>query len=600
MSQVKSLGDFLRENTNPHPRSDVRYLTLDCLWRRLLPAHRIEEHIRRYYFEKTRASCEPGNDLNHYLKQICPGNVGQGDSPVPEENTYIRLFATLALADEASLIFKFIDNGVSDYDLPMAPLNADASSTERLTENLPWNMSRRNIDSFHLWQWRMNVPFLKYGRHQNFDGRVVLPFVPNFTQNSSGQAHTTEEGGYGEVSYVKIHEKCHDFYGRSELVTSPEGPFALKRIKHTKDKTTDEKFGRERDMLERFGRSQHPTIITTLASYRHGDERYILFPWAEYDLDRYCETNVKAPDDPETVCWIADQSLKLAEAIDVIHAPLEEGSEEQKETLFGRHGDIKAENILVFGRSGKRPTLILSDFGLCSVHHDWSKSNVPNQSLPVTPDFRPPECEMKEGRITRAFDIWTLGCLFLDLLTWLLGGNSFRERFKKKRTTPWIGGYNTPIYFEIVRIETGKYGFIIKEEVREWFATMHNDVRCTQFMHDFLRLIEEEMLIVETKEKKRMRTDGLLTRLREFSGKCKKDKAYCLDGVKQKDKPAVTASIAEAQLNDNALQTIQNSDIVLRTITGPIEPAEPTRERDNSESIRNATRNQTGGLGRTI
>ncbi|OTA57628.1 hypothetical protein K449DRAFT_335224 [Hypoxylon sp. EC38] len=269
------------------------------------------------------------------------------------------------------------------------------------------------------------------------------------------------------------------------------------------------------------------------------------------------------------------------EAVHLIHFPPEPDSLQPPDRLYGRHGDIKAENILVFKSQKGGANLVLSDFGLSSVHHDMSKSNVPNEKVSATPGFRPPECDMKDGRISRAFDVWTLGCLFLDLLTWLVGGEKLRLRFEEERMTPYINGFDTPIYFEVVITEDGEPAYIVKEEVKRWFAELHRNDHCTQFVHDFLDLIEGKMLIVETDVRKRARTKELLQRLQTFHSLChgQDAQAYCVRAAPDQTPLTVrTSTIAKGPLNETAEDNIRRSRITLRKVAGRTQRAEQAED----------------------
>lgn len=176
----------------------------------------------------------------------------------------------------------------------------------------------------------------------------------------------------------------------------------------------------------------------------------MIFPWAECDLDQYWENNpVPWPGDFGLVRWLSRQCVGIVEAVSVIHNPSHLTSEKR----FGRHGDIKAENILWFKSRPDDPNdrgiLVISDLGLTAINSEKSRSMQPNTGLKVTPSYRPPECDIKGGKATRAFDIWTLGCLYLELVCWLLMGNQGKADFDRARTTPFIFGTKTNIYFDI-------------------------------------------------------------------------------------------------------------------------------------------------------
>lgn len=94
---------------------------------------------------------------------------------------------------------------------------------------------------------------------------------------------------------------------------------------------------------------------------------------------------------------------------------------------YGRHSDIKPENILWFqgpdSNGGFQGTLKISDFGFAQFNSRYSRSNV-QTDLSCTPTYRPPECDFKKHPISRSVDLWTLGCVYLEFITWHLKGSS--------------------------------------------------------------------------------------------------------------------------------------------------------------------------------
>ncbi|KAI1774286.1 kinase-like domain-containing protein [Hypoxylon cercidicola] len=569
-SQI-DLDDLLRANLITHlDGREKDFLTIHCL-RRLLPAEKVEEHLTRFFEDAKRDYQPRERDINYYLDLICPH---PGRPTIVGEKSYIRLFATLVLTDKALDIFKFIDEGISDDTLPIPCHGNEASPIIR------WGRLRYR-DGFNMWQRRVNVPFLAHGEHRVFDIQDVLPFIKE-PSHPSPQAHITEAGGYGEVSHVEIHQSCHNFPNVFGSLPRPTGPFARKKLLRNRSHRTDDDFRREAGMLKKFDGGVHPHIVTVLTTYKHGDDYYLIFPWAECDLARYCEMNPNPTRNLDTVQWLANQCLKIMEAVHLIHYPPGVATLRPDDQLYGRHGDIKAENILIFRSKEGEAQFVLSDFGLCSMHHDRSKSDVPNKGIPATPCFRPPECDMDGAVITRSFDIWNLGCLFLDLLTWLLGGEDLRQQFESERMTPYLNNLKTPIYFEVGTTINDKPGYIVKDQVKQWFVKMHNHQSCTRFVHEFLYLIEESMLIVETETKKRARTDKLLRDLEAFNKKCKAAdaKAYCLDTVPAKSslEEVKTPIIAEGSLNEQATNCIRNSGIELRRFLGSTEQVQQARE----------------------
>ena len=71
----------------------------------------------------------------------------------------------------------------------------------------------------------------------------------------------------------------------------------------------------------------------------------------------------------------------------------------------------------------------------------------------MTPTYRPPECDMHGGSVSRSFDIWSYGCVLLEFVTWYLGGPDLLVSFVQKRKTPdpQFPSIKSDQFFEIVR-----------------------------------------------------------------------------------------------------------------------------------------------------
>jgi len=225
-------------------------------------------------------------------------------------------------------------------------------------------------------------------------------------------------------------------------------------------------------MLRRFG-GQHPNIITLLATItcKVGAQRldyHLLFPWAEGDLMHYWRS-MPAPRSHMMAKWLSEQCYNIAEAIKYIHlAPGHKNDE--GDDLFGRHGDVKPENVLWFKRGGKN-VLVLSDLGISAIHREGSRSRQEPQHVEMTPTYQSPERDMDgfQRYISRSFDVWSLGCVFLDFIIWSLGGNSERLDFLQQRFSLWLGNVKFNLYYDVapVKNKPGSFAFRIKECVTE-------------------------------------------------------------------------------------------------------------------------------------
>ncbi|KAI8626138.1 kinase-like domain-containing protein [Xylariaceae sp. FL1651] len=390
-----------------------------------------------------------------------------------EEPRYLQIFAILKLIRREKKIQQFIDCGICDQHLP---LECDDRDNDRLYRTNPREPLPEDIldpderDSFWSWQWSVVVPFFKPQLGPfDFHGRQQMPYYEvraDFSHNL---------GGSGEVSKIRMHPLCHEF---PDLRNGLQGPdeeqfFAQKRF-HTKSENDLEEFQREVKMLQKFNGKKHPNLVTMLAAYKHRGGQFLLFPWATCDLLNYWENIEPEPNntDPTTVRWVSRQAWMLVEAVKCIHFPRENMETAEGDHRWGRHGDLKPENVLWFrGRSG-RGTLVISDMGLSQEHRFMSRSNVP-KNVKKTPKYRPPECDYEGGKISRTFDIWTLGCIFLEMLTWLSGGYILLQDMEESRTTSSIRGFASDEFFEWVEVEGVNFRTIrVKKAVTE--VSSHN------------------------------------------------------------------------------------------------------------------------------
>jgi len=74
--------------------------------------------------------------------------------------------------------------------------------------------------------------------------------------------------------------------------------------------------------------------------------------------------------------------------------------------------------------------LQITDFGLSSFHHTVTVDAISIRNR--SGDYRPPESELL-ATVSPSLDTWTLGCLCLDFLTWLVKGPEGQKAFKKDR-----------------------------------------------------------------------------------------------------------------------------------------------------------------------
>ncbi|OAG01189.1 uncharacterized protein CC84DRAFT_278192 [Paraphaeosphaeria sporulosa] len=173
--------------------------------------------------------------------------------------------------------------------------------------------------------------------------------------------------------------------------------FARKTLKN-RERSAIEELKNEVDVLKKL---RHPHIIRFVDSVQKGDRMSILLsPVAETTLAAWLDMKLQNRPDRLSETIVTMMGC-LASSIRYLHA--------QRPVV--KHMDIKPQNILV--KQGEDvPHVFLSDFGVSSMGEITASS----KTMPLTRQYCAPE--VSEG-VSRelASDVWSLGCVFLEMLT---------------------------------------------------------------------------------------------------------------------------------------------------------------------------------------
>lgn len=225
--------------------------------------------------------------------------------------------------------------------------------------------------------------------------------------------------------------------------------FALKTFDETLVRgLTRQRF--EKELQANRNIPRHSRIVPVLAAFKHRRRCHLILPWADGGSLADIWTNYSPPhipipphvdfpvsphveippskplQHPTWDCsdsWLLKECKGIAEALAATHNT---GSVRQI------HADIKPENILCFFSEDSRTlslTLKLADFGE-AVPLDHG-APIHTDMVPHTKTYRPPPSP--DGLIGFNYDIWCLGCLFLDFITWFLKGRTAVEEFSDFR-----------------------------------------------------------------------------------------------------------------------------------------------------------------------
>ena len=171
------------------------------------------------------------------------------------------------------------------------------------------------------------------------------------------------------------------------------------------------------------------------------------------------------------------------------------------EEKYGRHGDIKPENILWFPPSSTSDDpngiLKIADFGLGRFHGRDTRSNVDWSKIKSSPTYEPPELKLHKS-VSRAYDMWSLACILLEFATWMLEGPKGYENFSNYRgcpdSNPEFPELSNDEFFTMVDRSHTKA--VVRESVVEWVVQLHRHESCSAFIHDLLNLIMGHLLVI--------------------------------------------------------------------------------------------------------
>jgi serine/threonine protein kinase len=307
--------------------------------------------------------------------------------------------------------------------------------------------------------------------------------------------------------------------------------FAIKEIQipHGDVKTgASQAWEHEAKALAKTNTINHDHILKCIAAIRRGDKRYFVFPWADGDsLREYWNSIPKQNPNAELVLRAIQQLRGLADALDRLHnyteperarrendpsltepasgVPRVQVLDENDETIRPleasavssiRHGDLKPENILRFTTAESAlGTLKIADMGLAKQHVLATQHRKHLTSTRYgTVQYEPPEA-VTNGPRSRLYDVWSMGCIALEFIIWLLHGNDALLTFYEQLTD---NAQQTCRYYKLTDRQGAKIAEI-HPVVLQWIDNIKaNDPECSKnsAINDLVDLVRDKLLVV--------------------------------------------------------------------------------------------------------
>ncbi|KAI1391549.1 kinase-like protein [Hypoxylon trugodes] len=292
-------------------------------------------------------------------------------------------------------------------------------------------------------------------------------------------------GTVGEVFKVK-----HDLGDHVEY-------FALKRFFNRAGR---DDFENEQNNLKALAVVPHEHVTYFISAWTISNASYMLFPLANGDLHHFLTRSPPPANASDVGGWLTEQMLGICDAIQYLHEYTLTDTDGKPIHRIGFHHDLKPANILLFSSSdASRATWKLADFGSGAVKNlpiDSNEELYNRKASTGDPVYSAPEYVV-EGRVSRPKDIWSLGCIFLEVLIWVFTPGAgavahFREaRDQFSRDNP----DNRPVYW----CQNAQGEPYVNPAVMNEIGVLKD--RCGEGLYQSILGIVKRMLSLEPKER---------------------------------------------------------------------------------------------------
>ena len=200
----------------------------------------------------------------------------------------------------------------------------------------------------------------------------------------------------------------------------------------------------------------------------------------------------------------------LATALSHLHNDL---LAQDSRPLRGYHLDIKPENILIYADAFSGCGIWkISDFGSSYLHPKESRQELP--PYPGLGTYEPPECQLNLPQ-SQAYDLWSLGCIFLECTAWLIKGSDAIDEFAEDRLNDVkVSGdvFKDDYFFTLAFNESSTpVRAMTRPVVIKWIRALERNPKCNDAISGLLYLIQNGLLQVD--QSKRLKANDLSQRL---------------------------------------------------------------------------------------
>ncbi|KAH6619042.1 hypothetical protein C7974DRAFT_40741 [Boeremia exigua] len=409
-----------------------------------------------------------GTEPTAYVERI----RGDPDSSDFRKNFY-SVFGLLVHIQHPLFVFGFVDHNCDDLflerwtaiplfihnelQLYTGDLSQDSQKYERF--------AKRFLESV----FQFSLPHLEINGFSSYNERTVLPFKEEvkIVGGTATDEHPDSQSGrvfvfkiYHEYNFPRYHSDTE--YVR-KCISTPTPRAFLKRSN-----------------IQYVQQLEDKHIVKLIKAYGHGHSINFVMPRAWTNLDHLLrDWEFKYDSKRGTRLEEADawtQLLGIASALEKMHGFGDHVKIHAKgsiESSICAHWNLKPENILVDWDGN----WLITDFGQAILTENrQSEAHIVGLHL-STDAYAPPEIEDPSIALGRAYDIWSLGCIMLEVVSFLIfghaglnGTSTFRGLDESRKSKPALSEIvDERFWYQ----ESPNGDYVVKEKVQAFKASLH-------------------------------------------------------------------------------------------------------------------------------
>ncbi|KAK7420496.1 hypothetical protein QQX98_002694 [Neonectria punicea] len=329
------------------------------------------------------------------------------DNKLLQARKVIAVLVIIGQLNEDSLM-SLTANGLTDDDLPLRDKGDSVQNRhENKTVTFP-SWEEGTMEACLEKQWIVLAPIL--------DLKDGHPIEFELDEKCALEFSICEDQGKTQFSQV--------FFAEIPSQIGERRHIAIKKfINAFKDYT------HERDNLRKINAVNNNHLIKHLATC--DQMPCIVFPWADHgDLKQFWEDKSASDRALPIFVWSIEQLYGLASALRDLH------------NINCRHGDLKPSNIFYFSEDGAG-VLKIADVGVSKIHSISTHLHRGETATTAsTRAYEGPEAyRQTNAPRSRTYDCWSMGCIILEFVIWLLYDQNALDGFHWSRDSEWNSYY---------------------------------------------------------------------------------------------------------------------------------------------------------------